>query len=251
MYDDFSADYDRFVNWPARLAAELPFLERQLPAVGARRVLDAACGTGRHAIALAQRGYAVVGADLSPAMIERAQANAAEIGVQARFAVAGFGQLSTLVGTGFDALLCLGNSLPHLLTPEDLAAALADFAACLRPRGLLLIQNRNFDAVLLRGERWLEPQAHREGEAEWLFLRFYDFEADGTITFNLVTLRREGAGEWRQQVRSTRLWPQRRYDLVAALTAAGFGEIACWGDMQGAPFDPDRSPNLVVTARRK
>jgi SAM-dependent methyltransferase len=251
MYDDFSADYDRFVNWPARLAAELPFLERQLPTVGARRALDAACGTGRHAIALAQRGYAVVGADLSPAMIARARANAVADRVEVCFAVAGFGQLSTRVGSGFDALLCLGNSLPHLLTPVDLAIALFDFAACLRPQGLLLIQNRNFDAVLLRGERWLEPQAHREGETEWLFLRFYDFEADGTLTFNLVTLRREGAGEWRQQVRSTRLWPQRRDDLVAALTAAGFGEIACWGDMQGTPFDLDHSPNLVVTARRK
>jgi hypothetical protein len=46
MYDDFSSDYDRFVDWPGRLAAELPFIERQLRAVGARRVLDAACGTG-------------------------------------------------------------------------------------------------------------------------------------------------------------------------------------------------------------
>ncbi len=258
MYDDFSADYDRFVNWPSRLAAELPFLEQQLQGVAARRVLDAACGTGMHAIALAQSGYEAMGADLSPAMIQRAQANAAEVGVRTRFTVAGFGQLSTLVGTGFDALLCLGNSLPHLLTPVDLAIALFDFAACLQPQGLLLIQNRNFDAVLARGERWLEPQAHREGETEWLFLRLYDFEPDGTITFNLVTLRREacperseGAGEWRQQVRATRLWPQRRDDLVAALTAVGFGEIACWGDMQGTPFDADRSPNLVLTALGK
>jgi len=251
MYDDFSADYDRFVHWPSRLAVELPFLEQQLQAAGAHRVLDAACGTGRHAIALAQRGYEVVGADLSPAMIARARANAAAAGVEARFAVAGFGQLSTLVGMGFDALLCLGNSLPHLLTPEDLAIALLDFAACLRPAGLLVIQNRNFDAVLARGERWLEPQAHREGETEWLFLRLYDFERDGTITFNLVTLRREGAGEWRQQVRATRLWPQRRDNLVAALAAAGFGDITCWGDMQGAHFDAERSPNLVLTARGK
>jgi len=157
----------------------------------------------------------------------------------------------------FDALLCLGNSLPHLLTPVDLAIALFDFAACLRPGGLLLIQNRNFDAVLASGERWLEPQAHREGETEWLFLRLYDFERDGTITFNLVTLRREacperseGASGWSQQVRATQLWPQRRDDLVAALTAAGFGDIACWGDMRGMPFDAERIPNLVVTARR-
>jgi len=251
MYDDFSADYDRFVHWPSRLAVELPFLEQQLQAAGAHRVLDAACGTGRHAIALAQRGYEVVGADLSPAMIARARANAAAAGVKTRFEVAGFGQLSILVGTSFDALLCLGNSLPHLLTPMDLAMALFDFAVCLRPGGLLVIQNRNFDAVLARGERWMEPQAHREGEAEWLFLRFYDFERDGTITFNLVTLRRTGTGGWSQQVRATRLWPQRRDDLVAALAAVGFREIACWGDMQGAPFDAECSPNLVLTARGK
>ncbi|NTW62150.1 class I tRNA ligase family protein, partial [Candidatus Saccharibacteria bacterium] len=40
-------------------------------------------------------------------------ANAAAAGVSVRFAVAGFGQLSTQVGTGFDALLCVGTSLPH------------------------------------------------------------------------------------------------------------------------------------------
>jgi glycine/sarcosine N-methyltransferase len=250
MYDDFSSDYDRFVDWPGRLAAELPFIERQLQAVGARRVLDAACGTGMHALALARRGYAAVGADLSPGMIARARANAAAAGVNVPFEVAGFGELNAQVGTGFDALLCLGNSLPHLLTPADLAAALADFAACLRPEGLLLIQNRNFDAVLARDERWMDPQAHQEGNVEWLFLRFYDFESDGTLTFNLVTLRREGSDAWRQHVLTTRLWPLRREELTRVLDAAGFGAITCWGDMQGARFDPARSPNLVVTAQR-
>jgi glycine/sarcosine N-methyltransferase len=250
MYDDFSSGYDRFVDWPGRLAAELPFIEHQLQAVGAHRVLDAACGTGMHTLALARRGYAALGADLSPGMIARARANAAAAEVDVPFEVAGFGELNARVGTGFDALLCLGNSLPHLLTPSDLAAALADFAACLRPGGLLLIQNRNFDAVLARGERWMDPQAHWEGEAEWLFLRFYDLNPDSTLAFNLVTLRREGSDAWRQQVSTTRLWPLRREEMIAALSPAGFGEVTCWGDTQGASFDPARSPNLVVTAQR-
>ena len=280
MYDDFSADYDRFVDWPARLAVELPFVERQLQALGARRVLDAACGTGMHAVALAQRGYEVAGADLSAGMIERAQMNAAAAGVEVRFEVAGFGELSATLtpalslggrggGTltpalslggrgeedrnalgGFDAVLCLGNSLPHLLTPEDVAAALTDFVACLRPGGLVLAQNRNFDALVARHERWMEPQSRCEGQAEWLFLRFYDFEPDGLLTFNLVTLRREGVGGWSQRVTSSRLRPLVQKDLTEALGAAGFAEIACWGDMRGVPFDPQASPNLVVTARR-
>jgi SAM-dependent methyltransferase len=275
MYDDFSADYDRFVDWPARLAVELPFIERQLQAVGARRVVDAACGTGMHAIALAQRGYQVAGADLSAGMIERARMNATAAGVEVRFEVAGFGELSATLtpalpmggggggtvspavspggrgGEGeFDALLCLGNSLPHLLTPQDLAAALADFAACLAPGGLVLIQNRNFDAVVASRERWMGPQSRREGQAEWLFLRFYDFEPGGLLAFNLITLQREGAGDWSQRVTASRLRPLVQEDLTEALGAAGFAGIACWGDMQGAPFDPQASPNLVVTARR-
>jgi len=261
MYDDFSADYDRFVNWEARLAAEMAFIEDRLQEAGVRRVLDAACGTGMHAIALAQRGYEVVGADFSAGMIERARDNAVQVagaGVDVRFEVAGFGALArTLIPTGeagtFDAVLCLGNSLPHLLTPTDLAAALADFAACLGPGGLLLVQNRNFDAVLAQRERWMEPQSYRERvdseEVEWLFLRFYDFEPDGTLTFNLLTLKREETGPWTQHVTSTRLRPLLQAELSSALQAAGFERLTYWGDMQGAPFDLESSPNLVVIGR--
>jgi len=250
LYDVFSADYDRFVNWEERLAYELPFIEQQLTACGARRVLDAACGSGRHAIALAQRGYDVVGADLSLPMIERAGENAVATGVEVPFVVAGFGELVAEVGNGFDALLCLGNSLPHVLTADALQATLTDFAAVLRPGGLVLIQNRNFDAILARHERWMEPQAHREGGREWLFLRFYDFHPGGTLTFNVVTLRRHEAGEWTQQVEATALRPLVHAELSSAITAAGFTDVYCYGDMNGAPFDPETSGNLILTARR-
>ncbi|MCX8068212.1 MAG: hypothetical protein N3B68_10470, partial [Anaerolineae bacterium] len=91
------------------------------------------------------------------------------------------------------------------------------------------------------------PQAHREGEQEWLFLRFYEFDPDGLLTFNVVRLHRRG-DLWEQRVLSTRLWPLRQAELTTALEEAGFGDIALYGDMQGAPFDPDRSPNLVVVA---
>ena len=255
LYDDLSADYDRFVHWEKRLAYELPFIERQLAAHGARRVLDVACGTGQHAIALAERGYEVTGADLSASMIARARENAAPKGSQARFVVAGFGELAARVGGAYDALLCLGNSLPHILTDQALQATLADFAALLRPGGLLLIQNRNFDAVVAGRVRWMPLQSHRDGSGrEWLFLRFYDFDdsggrADGTITFHLLTLQRDEAGEWAQRIQATPLRPWLRDELARAIAAAGFEELACYGDMGGAPLATD-SANLIVTARR-
>lgn len=266
LYDVLSDDYDRFVNWENRLTYEMPFIERTLREVDAHRVLDVACGTGMHAIELARRGYKVVGTDLSAPMIERAGENAAAAGVEVRFVVAAFGELAEKLALSpsislrtssvermsgpFDAVFCLGNSLPHALSAGDLGDALADFAAVLRPGGLLLIQNRNFDAVLACRERFMGPEAHCESDREWLFVRFYDFNSDGTLTFNMVVLHRDAEGKWSQQVEATKLRPIVYSELMASLTAAGFTDIVCYGDMQGAPFDLNCSPNLVMTARR-
>jgi len=249
-YDAFSQDYDRFVNWPGRLAVEMPFLESWLKASRATHILDAACGTGMHAIALAKLGLQVSGADLSPAMIERARHNALHSGVAVDFQPARFGQLSSTFSTGsFDAILCLGNSLPHLLTSAELSAALVDFAACLKPGGMLLVQNRNFDSVMQARQRWMEPQSASEGQSEWLFLRFYDFDPDGLITFNILTLHRQAGQPWTQALTATRLRPLLAAEMRSALTTSGFVDIQLFGDMTGSAFDPAASSNLVVLAK--
>lgn len=253
MYDSFSSDYDRFVNWSSRLSFELPFIEECLTAAEAVHILDAATGTGMHVISLAQRGYRASGADLSAGMIEHAQRNAEAAGVQANFRLAGFGDLGGAFydERPFDAILCLGNSLPHVLTPAALATTLEDFAICLRKTGLLLIQNRNFDAVMSDMQRWMEPQEYREGGKEWMFIRFYDFRQDGLIDFNILTLTREAGGGWRQRVSTTQLYPQCKDELVEALNSAGFADITVYGGLNGAPFEKSRSGNLVITARKR
>jgi glycine/sarcosine N-methyltransferase len=247
LYDALAADYDRFVNWEGRLAHELPFFERLFHEHGVERVLDAACGTGHHALALARRGYDVVGADLSAPMIERARHNAAAAGLDAAFHVAGLGELARL-GQTFDAVLCLGNSLPHLLTAAKVAAALVDFAAVLRPGGLLVIQNRNLDSVWARQERFMSPQAHREAGREWIFVRFYDFH-DTTLTFNMLRLRREDDG-WVQDVQATELRPIFQHDLALGLAEAGFGQVLFYGDYERSPFDAETSGDLIAIAQR-
>lgn len=256
MYDQLSHDYDRFVNWPNRLAYEIPFLLHQLGTIKKPegiplRVLDAACGTGQHAIALAKAGMLVAGADLSAEMINVARQNASTAGVSLDLRTVGFGSLAATFGAArFDALLCLGNSLPHLLTPHELTTALSDFLACLDPGGLLLIQNRNFDAVLAGHNRWMEPQAHTEGEHEWVFQRFYDFEPGGLIRFNIVTLHRRVPGEWQASITSTHLAPQTRHELEQALITAGFTQIKVFGSLEDVVFDPAKSGNLVILATK-
>jgi SAM-dependent methyltransferase len=247
LYDALAADYDRFVQWEGRLAHELPFFDRLFDGRDGLRVLDAACGTGQHTIALARRGHQAVGADLSRPMVDRARENAAAAGADVTFAVAGLGNLATLGGT-FDVALCLGNSLPHLLTASAVDGALTDFATVLRPGGLLVIQNRNFDRVCSERKRFMGPQSHREGDTEWLFVRFYDFHEE-TVTFNMARLRRTVDG-WVQNVDSTELRPILHSDLLAHLAASGFGAVVCYGGYDGTPFDASESGDLIVVATR-
>jgi glycine/sarcosine N-methyltransferase len=247
LYDALAADYDRFVNWEGRLAHELPFFDRLFAGRDHLDVLDAACGTGQHAIALAQKRHQVVGTDLSGPMVEQARENAAAAGIDLTFSMVGLGSLATL-GKVFDAVLCLGNSLPHLLTRSAVDDALTDFAAVLRPGGLLVIQNRNFDQVCTERERFMAPQSHRVGDEEWVFVRFYDFDGD-TITFNMIRLRRTHDG-WAQDVASTALRPIFRDDLLSRLAASGFGEVVCYGDYGGSAFHAGESGDLIVVAQR-
>lgn len=257
-YDSFSSDYDRFVSWPGRLAFEMPFIEQTLASLGQAkptRVLDSACGTGMHALELARRGYAAAGADISTGMIAQTRLNAQAAALDVDFSAAGFGELARAFDTviqPFDALLCLGNSLPHVASASELSAALADFSACLRPGGLLLLQNRNFDAVVAARERWMEPQSSRDGGHEWVFIRFYDFTPDGMIQFNILTLERLSPdAAWTQKITLTRLFPLLAEPLSQALASAGFGEITLFGSMTGTDFNPASSGNLVITARKR
>lgn len=256
MYDNFSDDYDRFVNWDGRLAIELPFLISKLSqgseekTVQKIRVLDAACGTGQHLIALAKQGFNCTGSDISEKMIAIAKetANAAKLSIN--FKQVGFGQLSNSFDQqSFDSLICLGNSLPHVLEEEEMITTLTDFHAVLRPGGRLVIQNRNFDSVLQDRNRWMEPQTYHEADKTWIFCRFYDFDADGLITLNIIVLSRQDDKAFQQKLISTRLWPIKKAQLEHYLQSTGFVDIQTYGDLKGSPFDQKTSGNLVITAR--
>jgi len=256
MYDQLASDYDRFVDWPSRLSVELPFIEKILEESkhesGVKpSVLDSACGTGMHALALARKGYRVSGADQSAPMITAARNNADRARLDVTFKVAGFGETAAAFGKEqFNAVICLGNSLPHLLTPQALSTALIDFRECLKPGGVLLIQNRNFDAVTASRNRWMPPQAFREGEEQWVFQRFYDFESTSLIRFNMVTLTRKGDSAWQSRVDSTLLRPLVREELEKEIQAAGFTRHCAFGNLNGDQFDPQTSENLILITRK-
>src|SRR5512147_2226208 len=126
-FDEHAAVYDLLIDWPKRLANEEPFYRRLFERVGARRVLDAACGTGRHAAMFHAWGLRVEGADLSPEMIARARAGSGEP-EGLRWTVRGFDQPVERPGS-FDAVVCVGNSLALAPDLQTVHRALAQLFA--------------------------------------------------------------------------------------------------------------------------
>jgi SAM-dependent methyltransferase len=100
--------FDTFLHTlpEARSEAEVEFLAEQLPPQTHTRVLDIACGIGRHANRLAQRGYEVVGIDREEALIAEARRNAP---TNAHYQVLDMHALDDL-GLQFDAALSLWQS---------------------------------------------------------------------------------------------------------------------------------------------
>jgi 2-polyprenyl-3-methyl-5-hydroxy-6-metoxy-1,4-benzoquinol methylase len=72
LFQDFADNYDR-ENFTSGTIGEVDFIEREIKLNKEIRILDIGCGTGRHSLELARRGYTVVGFDLSPGMIEKAK----------------------------------------------------------------------------------------------------------------------------------------------------------------------------------
>ena len=73
LFQDFADNYDR-ESFTSGTLGEVDFIEREISYNKKGRILDIGCGTGRHSLELARRGYSVTGIDLSPDMIGKAKA---------------------------------------------------------------------------------------------------------------------------------------------------------------------------------
>ena len=136
QYDLLYADKD--------YEAECDFIEQVFQRFANRpicSILDLGCGTGGHAIPLAQRGYQVTGVDISAEMLAQAQRKAtATFNVQ-RSSVPTFhqGDLRTIeLGCTFDAVLMMFAVLSYQHSNDGLAAALTTVRRHLAPGGLFV-----------------------------------------------------------------------------------------------------------------
>jgi len=152
FFDGHAPVYDQNV-FTANTVKEVDFLIEELaPAPGAA-ILDVGCGTGRHAVELARRGYRVTGVDLSEGMLARAREKAAEAGVTVHFVQSDAADFT--LPDVYDAAVCLCEGAFGLLGADDdplaqPAAILRNIASSLKPGGRALFTVLNAAAMLRR-----------------------------------------------------------------------------------------------------
>lgn len=245
FYDQIADLYDVMIDWEKRLEREGPFFQKIFTRRDVRKIIDSAAAGGRHVRYFRELGYIAHGADFSQKMVARCRRE--DPHHEADYFRSDFRELARNVSPPYDALLCLGCSLPHLPTEEDFSAALANFAAVLKPGGMLITQFVNFDKVRERNER-IRPLNHTiRPEGEYFFLRVYDFISENRMDIHLNVLIKRGR-EWDWKRVSTTLFPISTESYLSLLRKAGFGNIELYGDFAFSPFDKEISNDLIMVA---
>ncbi|MEX2090414.1 MAG: class I SAM-dependent methyltransferase [Bacteroidota bacterium] len=243
FYDTLAPEYDAMTSFEQRFIREKPFFRMLIERYGIRTAIDAGCGTGFHSLLLAQLGVKVTAVDLSPEMLTRVRDHAETMDIKLTTLQAEFHKLAAIVREPVDAVFSLGNSLAHLLSAEELTDALKNFAALLRPNGVLLLQNLNYHRILLQRER---VQSIKDNGTK-TYVRFYDF-TDPLVFFNILTIDRQ-EGSIRQTLHTVPLRPILLDEIVPLLRSAGFSEIKAFGGISMEEFRPESSQDLVILAR--
>lgn len=244
FYDRLAPDYDAMTGFEQRFVRERPFFRLLVERYGIRTALDAGCGTGFHSLLLARLGVQVTALDLSPNMLAIAEAHAKEMQLSVRFVEGTFHSLPSTAPGPYDAIFSLGNSLAHLLTKDDLAQSLAAFAETLSPRGILFLQNLNYDRIMAKKER---IQSVKE-EEKITFIRSYEY-GDELIQFNILKVVQDGPNV--AQHITVDLRPLLQKELIEMLRNTGFDDIKSYGSINMEEFRIHSSRDLVVLARKK
>jgi len=201
------------------------------------RILDCACGIGTQSLGLAKLGFQVTGCDLSLRSLERARQEASKRGLEIEFAVANMLDLSSLLQSQFDAVLCMDNALPHLDSEHQLQVAAGQIRSKVREGGFLIASIRDYDRLIkerpvIQG-RWFYTDSGKRRIVfqiwDWIDIQRYRFH---------VYISQEFPKGWQTLHTSGSYRAVQRTELTAALTQAGFQKVIWLEPAQSGFYQP-------------
>lgn len=227
VYDQWGKDYDEFMPWEKKFRNESNYYMQIFRQNNVKKVHDAGCGTGRHALYFAQAGYEVTGSDISSGMLQKAEERAKAAGYQINWVHSSFQELADKVDKRYDCLFSGGTALAHILDEEELLIALNSIREVLVPGGILITDNINGELKAKKGLSIgpLEVPEGPEGQdSDKLWLRVLNTNWP-IINYNVVTMEKID-GKWDMVVKTFDLRGDIHVLLRKLLPKAGFEIIS-------------------------
>jgi SAM-dependent methyltransferase len=234
--EDYLYFYEQLLT-PERTAGEVEVLWGALELAPGLEVLDLACGHGRIANALAERGCRVTGLDATPSFLELARRDAATRGVEVDYVE---GDMRSLPWADrFDGIVCWFTSFGYFSDDEN-RRVLAQALDALKPGGLFAIDVHNRDKFA----RVFVPASVTERDGD-LLVDEHEFDVLTGRVETERTVVRDG--------RSRRMHFSVRFftftELRDWLLAAGFEEVRGFDRATGEPLSSE-SRRMITVARK-
>lgn len=176
LFENYGMKYDR-ESFTQGTAGECDFIEKEIGYNKKTRILDIGCGTGRHSIELARRGYTVVGIDLSESLLQRAREKASGQNLPIVFQKQDARNLPFSQEFDLAIMLCEG-AFPLMETDEMNFQILQNAANALKPNGKLIFTTLNGLFPLFHSVKEFLDSQTKEGNATY-----------HNNTFDLMTFR--------------------------------------------------------------
>lgn len=141
LFENYGQKYEREVFTQGTIG-ECDFIEKEIAGNKELKILDIGCGTGRHSIELARRGYPVTGIDLSESMLEKAREKARAQNLHVDFQVHDARKLHFSGEFDLAIMLCEG-AFPLMETDEMNFQILQGAARALQKKGKLIFTTLN------------------------------------------------------------------------------------------------------------
>jgi SAM-dependent methyltransferase len=206
---------------------------------GQDRVLDVGCGHGRHAVTLAQRGVRVVGVDFACALLSRATGLAASLGVEVDWVRADMRRLP-IRSDSMNAVISL-DAFGFFDSEDENEAVLREVGRVLTPGGRVLLKVANAEPMIA-GFRTSDRESRGDSTIE---ITRSLLSGPPRLVEQLVIQGPQGSSTFE---RRQRLYSAAK--LREIIPAAGLQPVAITATINGGPFDPRRSPSLVLVAER-
>jgi ubiquinone/menaquinone biosynthesis C-methylase UbiE len=138
---EYYPQYDQ-EPWTHNTGSEVDFIEDEIQADKTKRILDIGCGTGRHSLELARRGYHVSGVDLSEHLLQQARQKGISEGLQVEFTACDATRMEFKAEFDAAILICQG-AFSLMESDEKDLQILKNVARALTPGGVFILTTSN------------------------------------------------------------------------------------------------------------